>query len=909
MNISFDPSFWINFLSHPSTALRQFFVLSGAVFLLVLFLGLIVRLWLVWRQRKFRQTKPFITLGIDIPAEEIKSPKAVENIISQLYAVRSMFNFWHRFWQGQYTLQTSLEIIGRDGYVQFVAYLPRKYQILFEKAVWSQFPEAEIYEMEDYTQKIKSEELVSQDPENGKYQLWGTEFISSGPSFFPIRTYIMFSDPTEKDQFADPLCSILEIMSHLKRGEQLWYQITFTPTRKSWQAAGEQAICDIVAGKSIESKKFNYLFLFKPIANFFSGLLTTVSETVFGSTEHKNQKASAPNFLTIVPPEKELIVKAIREKISRLGFSAYIRLLYIAPKDKFDSRNVTGDFQGIIRSFNNPQMNSLGSDTKIEVDFPEFLFPKLRAKYRKKWLLQRAKMRYSGLGPDQPHWWSKLKTHSVKNIFSVEELATLWHFPKAEDADKIGLIKRVLSKKVTPKQKIPTTNGNQDDQEKQSINIDPKITFFAKTNFRRQEKNFGIKKEDRRRHMYVVGKTGMGKTTMLENMIYQDIVRGKGVAVIDPHGDLVDQLLDLVPSDRINDTIYFNPADKDYPISFNILSQENSDYRYLIASSLVGIFKKIWAHSWGPRLEYLLRNSLLTLLQAGHSTILGVPRIFVDNKYRKKLVAQIDDPVVKNFWTHEYAKYHNNFQVEAVSPIQNKIGQFISIPLIRNMIGQVKSKLNFQEIINDKKILLVNLAKGLIGEDVSSLLGATIINKLQIAAMTRANKQEDKREDFYLYIDEFQNFSTESFATILSEARKYRLNLIMAHQYIDQLDDLVATAIFGNVGTMVSFGVGAEDAEVLESHFAPEFTQQDLVNLGKYEIILRLMINGVSSRAFSAETLPPLGAREVSSRDKIIKVSRERYTVEREVIEDKLGRWLGAGGQKKKQLRGRKGKK
>jgi len=467
----------------------------------------------------------------------------------------------------------------------------------------------------------------------------------------------------------------------------------------------------------------------------------------------------------------------------------------------------------------------------------------------------------------------------VKNIFSVEEIASLWHFPIAELADKSGLIRRVLSKKVHPKQALP----------------DKDITFFAQTNFRGLNRRFGIQKPDRRRHVYVIGKTGMGKTTMLENMIYQDIMQGAGLAVIDPHGDLVESIIDLVPRERINDVVYFNPADQDYPIAFNFLAQEDLSHRYLIASSLVGIFKKIWADSWGPRLEYLLRNSLLTLLETDNNTILGVNRLFVDTPYRRKLVRQVNDPVVKNFWLNEYTKYHQTFQVEAISPIQNKIGQFVSIPLIRNMIGQVKSKINFREVLDQKKIFLVNLAKGLIGEDVSSLLGATIISKLQIAAMMRADKPEAEREDFYLYIDEFQNFSTESFATILSEARKYRLNLTMAHQYIEQLDDLVAAAVFGNVGTMACFGVGSGDAEVLEPQFDPEFTAKDLVNLGKYEIVLRLMINGASSRPFSAETLAPLGARQVSCRDKIIKVSREKYSVPRTVIEEKLSKWLEAG--------------
>lgn len=899
MTISFDSSFWHNLITHPVDLISSLFAIGGILLCLFLCLGVFVRLWLNWRRKKYRKTVKFATLAIDIPPDEIKTPKAIENIISQLYAVKSRFFLRDKWWRGQYVLQTSMEIAGQDGYVQFAFYVPEKYRTLLEKAIYAQYPEAQITEIKDYAQDIEIKDLITEDkaalPDQA-YDIWGTEFILDKPCYYPIRTYPLFIDASG-EEFADPLAAILEIMSHLKRGERFWYQIVITPTRKNWQEQGNKIIQDIVAGRKEEKGRFIYS-LYGPILKMISSVLTAFSEGLLGSTAKKEEhpKTITSDFLTMVPPEQDLVVKAIREKASRLGFSAFVRAVYIAPANIFDPRHITGDFQGIMRQFANPQMNSLGSDSKIEVDYPPYLFPRLRAKYRKRWFLKRIKTRYSGTGPDKPNRWNRLlKLTEVKNILNVEELATLWHFPMLELSEKSGLIKKVLSKKVHPKQPLPQDSGLGD-----SI-FDPDITFFAQTNFRGLNQRFGIKREDRRRHMYLIGKTGMGKTTMLENMIYQDIMRGEGVAVIDPHGDLVESIIDLVPSLRINDVVYFNPADQDHPIGFNILSQEGIEHRFLIASSLVGIFKKIWADSWGPRLEYLLRNSLLTLLETEENTILGVPRIFVDTTYRRKLIRQVADPVVKSFWLNEYSKYNQNFQVEAISPIQNKIGQFISIPLIRNMIGQVRSKINFRDILDKKKIFLVNLSKGLIGEDVSALLGATIISKLQIAAMMRADKPEAEREDFYLYIDEFQNFSTESFATILSEARKYRLNLIMAHQYIEQLDELVAAAVFGNVGSIISFGIGSEDAQVLEMQFSPEFLAQDLVNLGKYEIVLRLMINGATSRSFSAETLAPLGAREVSSRSKIIQVSRERYTVPRAVVEDKLGRWLG-GGMEKRQL-------
>ncbi len=890
MNISFDPTFWRN--AEIGEIIAQLFIGAFVILAVFFILGIIARLWLVWRRSLYRKSVSFINYAIDIPPEEIKTPKAMENLISQLYAIKSKFNIVEKWWKGQYTLQSSLEIIAQDGYVQFASYVPHKYEHLFKKAVYAQFPDAHINEAEDYTKSIQPDDLISENPA-GRYEMWGTEFALTAPSHYPIRTYSLFSDASG-DEFADPLASLLEMMSHLHRGERFWYQVTITPTRKQWQKEGMQAIRDTVEG--VTRKKLLVPGFLVPFFRIFADVMRLFIYSISPPGESVKSKKGADKILTMVPPEHELIIKAMREKLSRLGFSVYIRALYIAETGVFDKRQVSGDFQGIMRQFANPQMNSLASDMKVEVDFPQFWFPKTRAKWRKKWLLERARLRWSGIGADKPRLWQRIKADQIKNILSVEELAGLWHFPVPEIADKFGLLRRVSSKKVHPKQLLPEGELNDDHS------LDPEVTFFAQTNYRSLNRRFGIKREDRRRHMYVIGKTGMGKTTLLENMIYQDIMRGDGLAVIDPHGDLAESVIDLIPPHRINDVVYFNPADQDHPIAFNILGVENEAHRYLISSALVGIFKKIWADSWGPRLEYLLRNSLLTLLETSDNTILGVPRLFVDTSYRKRLVKQVKDPVVRTFWESEYSKYNQTFQVEAVSPIQNKIGQFTTIPIIRNMIGQVQSKISFREILDDRKIFIVNLAKGLIGEDVSALLGATIISKLQIAAMMRADRPEAERLDFYMYIDEFQNFSTESFAVILSEARKYRLNLVMAHQYIEQLDEMVAAAVFGNVGTSVVFGVGAEDARVLEAQYEPEFLAQDLVNLGKYEIILRLMIDGATSRPFSAATLPPLGAREVSSRDKIIRASRERYATPRAVIEEKLVRWLAPSSQGEKKF-------
>jgi len=369
------------------------------------------------------------------------------------------------------------------------------------------------------------------------------------------------------------------------------------------------------------------------------------------------------------------------------------------------------------------------------------------------------------------------------------------------------------------------------------------INFFGETNFRNIKNKFGIRLDDRRRHLYVIGKTGMGKTAMLQNMAIQDIQNGKGVGFVDPHGEAAEELLDFIPSSRINDVIYVNPADLDYPIAFNVMESVGLEHRHLVASGLMGVFKKIWPDVWSARMEYILNNSILALLEYPGSTLLGVNRMMSDPEFRSKVVAKITDPVVKSFWVNEFARYNQRYETEATAAIQNKVGQFISAPLIRNIIGQVKSTINMREIMDQGKILILNLSKGRIGEDNSTLLGALLITKIQLAAMSRVDMPEKDRKDFFLYVDEFQNFATESFANILSEARKYRLALILAHQYIAQMDETVRDAVFGNVGTLISFRVGAEDAEYLEKEFVPEFLAQDIVNLANYNIYLKLMID------------------------------------------------------------------
>jgi len=418
---------------------------------------------------------------------------------------------------------------------------------------------------------------------------------------------------------------------------------------------------------------------------------------------------------------------------------------------------------------------------------------------------------------------------------------------------------------------------------------DNKITYFAETDARNKRVKFGIKAKDRTRHVYVLGKTGMGKSCLLENMAVQDIQNGEGICFIDPHGKTADLLLEYVPKERVRDVIYIAPFDTEYPISFNVLESVDVDKRHLVVSGLMSTFKKIWVDAWSARMEYILTNTLMALLEAPGSTLLGVNRMLSDKAYRNEIITHIKDPSVKAFWTKEFANYTERQAAEAVPAIQNKVGQFTANPLIRNMIGQPHSSFDFREAMDKRKIMIINLSKGKVGDENMKLLGGLLVTKIYLAAMSRADIPDRVMKvmpNFYLFVDEFQNFANASFADILSEARKYKLNLTIAHQYVEQMDEFVRPAVFGNVGTMIIFRVGASDAEILEKEFAPQFEIEDLVNLGFAQIYLKLMIDGLSSSPFSATTLPPIAHPDSSYVKEIIAASREQFSKPRAEVEE-----------------------
>ncbi len=394
---------------------------------------------------------------------------------------------------------------------------------------------------------------------------------------------------------------------------------------------------------------------------------------------------------------------------------------------------------------------------------------------------------------------------------------------------------------------------------------------------------FGLGREDARHHVYVIGKTGVGKTTLLKNLIVQHIARGDGVGLIDPHGDLAEDLLNYIPPSRADHLCYFNPGDLEFPIGLNLLANVPQDDRHLVASGIVGAFKSIWRDSWGPRLEYILYNAIAALLDCQNVTLLGVNRLLTDDRYRAWVVRQVKDPFIRDYWTAEYASYDERFRREAIAPIQNKLGQFLLNPVIRNILGQVKCKVSFPFMMDNERLFIANLSKGKLGHDKANLLGSLLVTQFQLAAMGRVNRPEESRRDFYLFIDEFQNFSTDAFAAILAEARKYRLCLTLSHQYVDQLPLPVQQAVFGNVGTLIAFRVGSTDAEVLQREFGNEFTAQQLVDLDRFEMVVKLLEGGVNRTPFRGRSLPAMEAR-FGRRGQLIALSRHRFGTGQEQI-------------------------
>ncbi len=470
----------------------------------------------------------------------------------------------------------------------------------------------------------------------------------------------------------------------------------------------------------------------------------------------------------------------------------------------------------------------------------------------------------------------KARKMGRRHKYSLEELATMYHLPNDREVPNIVY---VLSKKSDPPSTLPIDQNN------------PDISFFGETNFHNSRVPFGIFRADRRRHVYTVGKSGSGKSKLLELLIRNDLINGRGVGVLDPHGDLVDNVLKMIPENRIKDVVLFDPADMDFPIGFNPLEKVPPELKMRVTIGFIEIFKKLFGTNWNAKLEHVLRYTILALLDSPNTTVLSIMKMLTDKNYRQYIIRGIEEDFVKNFWVNEFAAWSEKFDAEAITPLLNKMGQFVATNMIRNIVGQPENKIDFRQIMDEGKILLMKVSKGILGEENAGLMGAMAVTKIYQAAMARADTPEEERQDFYFYVDEFHNFATDTFDEILSEARKYRLNITLAHQFMGQLSERIRTTVFGNIGSIISFRVGAEDADILAEEYSPIFTPKDIINLAMRDFCCKISINGETTQAFSARTLDIFYDNKNNSAEAARQFSRENYCLPKEQVENVISAW------------------
>lgn len=656
-------------------------------------------------------------------------------------------------------------------------------------------------------------------------------FITTGE--IEMEKDYIFPIKTFRSFEVDPLAAITGAMSELNLGEKVWLQIIARPVSNYWQERSKKYITAIKEGKDPNGVT---------LLSFLTDLVKGMGKALTESSDSKNQK----EVVKLLPGQEEELSE-IENKMLKVGFEFKVRVVAKADT-QIRSEQMLRDVVASFKQFTTAHLNNF-----IHI-LPEKTGKEVYDDYIKRYIPK-----------DEP------------DILNIEELASLYHLPNISvETPNIAWSR---ARKLEPPMNLPKATEGE-------------VTIFGETDYRDIKVEFGIKKADRQRHFYLLGKTGTGKSTLFKNMFISDVLAGEGACFVDPHGDTVEELLDYIPPNRIDDVIYFNPTDVENPVGFNMLELKDKSQRDLIADGVVEVFKKQFGESWGPRLQYILTNTIATALEAQGTTLLAIIRLLVDTNYRKFILKQVGDPILYKFWVEEFAQMsqNNRLLTEAISPIQNKVGRFISSAVIRNIIGQVKSTIDLRDIMDNQKILLVNLAQGKLGEETASLLGGMVITRLQATAMERVDIPIEQRKDFFLYVDEFQNFATESFAKILSEARKYKLNLTMTNQYIDQLPLTVRQAIFGNIGTLGSYVVSPADASILEKEFAPVVSADDLVSLDAWSMYVKLCIDGMTSVPFSAKSLP-VRYHKFALKDDIVRQSREKYGIDRVVIEEKISKW------------------
>lgn len=721
----------------------------------------------------------------------------------------------------------SFEIAKIWNKIRFFVICKKEYKNFLQNQIYAHYSNVEIFETNDYLSCVPIEKIKA------------SKIVFEKPSFFPIKTFTELQ--WEQVNNIDPYSSLTASLSKTSNNTINLFQINFSPYPDSFLQKEFDKKYKIFTSSYPEIiKKILLNFDFRYLKIFllpFSLFLKLISLFIPKNTQDQEEKQEKEEKIDV--PEE------IKNKLEKPHYWVNMSIVCIS-EDELESKMNIKEIFSTLWVFSYYWYNSFVLNDIIENE-----------EEIKNIVLRRS---------------------SDDFILSTTELSWLVHLPTSYV--KTPWINWVLSRNFEPPSNLQILTSNETE-----------LTPIWITNFRRNRLPFWIWINDRRRHMYIIWKTWMWKSTLLENMIIDDIKKWRGVAVIDPHWDLAENIIWNIPKSRTNNTIIFDPSDTNWPIAFNMLDWVSKEHRPLIASGLVSIFKKIFWDSWGPRLEHILRNTILALLEYPNTTLISVPLMLTSDVYRNKVIAKITDPVVKKFWVWEFAKMNPNQKVERAGPILNKVWQFLSSSILRNILWQPKNSFSLRWAMDNQKIVIINLSKWKIWEDASALLWAMMVTKFQMDAMSRADIKESERKDFYLYVDEFQNFATDSFATILSEARKYKLNLVMANQYIDQMQETVKWAVFWNVWTIISFQVWYHDSVIMKEVFWSEVLSDDLTNLRKYSIYIKQLIDWMPSKVFSADTFPPSSLDpwifEVRY-NKILKVSREKYAKDKKIVEDKI---------------------
>ncbi len=774
---------------------------------------------------------------------EIKMPKTLEaERESQMSALsaENMFASLHGLLKEDATEQEhfSFEMVadGANG-IKFYVAVPQNVLKFVESQIYAQYPSCQIRVVEDYT--------TSADFKQGEYEISSVTLTKD--YFFPIKTF--------RDFEIDPLSAITSAFSGVSFDEQVWLQFLIKPIPDGWQKPGYNYVDFVRTGVDKTNKpgilgEVGKIF-FKEFVDIGLGILTGLFTPHPPEPRPGAKDAPKPALAPRLTSAQDMEVKAIENKLSKMGFEVEIRILSYS-KDRARLESNLRSLTASLKQYSTSTLNG---------------FVTSRETHRTGSLENFIKRTFCG---------------DKSFILNVEEVASVYHLPTGQV--ETPNIQWIYSKKSEPPAGLPTQD----------------CCYIGETIYRSQRVKFGIaNNDDRLRHMYLIGKSGTGKSTLFETMISQDIQNGFGVGVLDPHGETIDKVMEYIPDNRLDDVIYFDPSDTERPVGLNLLEMTDPSQKNLMASGLVAAIKHHFDYSWGPRLEYLLNYSILTLLEVPGTTMLSITRLLEDDNYRKFILHFVKDPVTIRFWETEFKNMKSNQKMitEAVAPIQNKVNRFLASTTIRNILGQARSTIDIWDAMNNGKILMMNLSKGKIGEDNANLLGALLVSRIQFMALQRAKIPPQERKPFYLYVDEFQNFATGSFESILSESRKYGLGLYLTHQYTAQLPEDLMRAVFGNVGTIATYALGAPDAKLLENEFSPYFNQEDIISLERFNIYIKLMMNGMTSLPFSARILLPwvegeAVVQKTPYHQKVIEMSRHKFGADREMVESKINKWV-----------------